>query len=315
MGALYDPKLDDHLDRRVAAIAAGQHGVFSRRQAVASGATKGAIAWRLKVGRWQVVHPRVYRLAGSVPTWRQHAMSCCLYLGEGAVVSHRAAARLSGLVSADRAPIEISAPRRSRRRPPAGVKVHWRADPMPDEDLTTIDRIPVTRPARTLLDMAATESEDFVERCLDDALRTRRVRLDHLERWLAARPRSRGRPTLLAMIAARKRQGVTESELEASALRAIRKAGLPPPVLQYVVRDRGRFVARVDLAYPEQRVAIEIDGFRHHDHRRTFDRERARGNHVVSLGWQLLRITAQHLLENPDAVTGWIRGALRRAGR
>jgi very-short-patch-repair endonuclease len=83
-------------------------------------------------------------------------------------------------------------------------------------------------------------------------------------------------------------------------------------MLQYAVTDGGgRFVGRVDFAYPAQRVAIEVDGFRHHDTRATFDDERARGNQLVAMGWQVLRITSKHLEEDPDGVVAWVRDALK----
>ena len=84
-------------------------------------------------------------------------------------------------------------------------------------------------------------------------------------------------------------------------------------MLQYVVRDGDRFVARVDFAYPDERVAIEADGYRYHDDRRTFDDERARGNDLEALGWRVLRVTSEHLERHRESVAEWIRRALSHA--
>ena len=68
-------------------------------------------------------------------------------------------------------------------------------------------------------------------------------------------------------------------------------AGLPAPVpqLPVLVGDR-RY--RLDLAYPEQRIAIELDGWAAHRSRRAFDLDRARGNDLELASWTLLRFTS-----------------------
>jgi len=185
-------------------------------------------------------------------------------------------------------------------------------DPIPPEDITTIDGIPVTKPARTLLDLATVEREDVIERCLDDLLRRRLVSCRSsrngsrsLARCVIAAAR-----VLQKLVDARATVGITESPLETQLLKLLQKEGLPIPMLQYVVEENGRFIARLDFAYPEQRVAIEADGFRYHDKRQGFDAERARGNEVEAMGWRVLRITSAHLLQEPASVISWVRRAL-----
>ena len=202
--------------------------------------------------------------------------------------------------------------RKRHRTEMNSVIVHWLKEPIPPEDITTIDGIPVTKPARTLLDLATVEPVEVIERCLDDALRRRLVSLPFLDRWLQqpVNKRHRGHRVLRRLVDARATTGVTESALEARVLKLIREAGLPLPMLQYVVEDGGRFVARIDFAYPEQKVAVEADGFRYHDGRQAFDDDRARGNVLESLGWRVLRVTSKHLDEYPDGVAEWVARAL-----
>lgn len=115
---------------------------------------------------------------------------------------------------------------------------------------------------------------------------------------------------LRRLVDSRAATGVTGSALEAQVLALLREEGLPMPMLQYVIESEGRFLARVDFAYPEQRVAIEVDGFMFHDTRDGFDRERARGNELEALGWRVLRITSAHLEHHREDVALWIRRAL-----
>jgi hypothetical protein len=315
MAVLYNVKRNSGgLDEQIAAIAARQHGLFGRAQAVALAAGSEAIRWRLRTGRWELVLPKVYRLAGTVETWDQRIMAVCLHWGPGAVASHRAAAKLRGLCDQRHARVEITVDRGRNRVRPRGVVVHRVTEPIPWEDVAKIGGIPVTKPARTLLDLASTEREEIAARFVDDAVRRRLVTLSHLERWLSdpRRKGHRGVPTLRRLVKERAVLGVTESSLESRALSLLREAGLPIPELQYSVEVLGTVIARLDFAYPEQRVAIEVDGFRFHDTRHGFDAERARGNELQALGWSVLRVTAKHLERYPENVLAWVRAALDR---
>ncbi len=316
LAVLYASKRNSsRADRLVSPLASRQHGLIARAQAIELGVTKHEVAWRIRAGRWDPLFPKVYRLAGVPATWRQFAMAACLHWGRGTVISHRAAARLGALDRFKNARVEVSVNRKRNRSRSPKVRIHWLAEPIPDEDVTTIDGIPVTKPARTILDLASTEPDAMVERCLDEALRRRLVSLPFLERWLAdpRRARHRGAAVLHRLIEDRATRGVTESPLEARALELLRESELPIPRLQYVVEHEGRFVGRVDMAYPEKRVALEIDGFQFHDTRHGFDAERARGNDLQALGWKVLRITAQHLEQHPEQVAEWVRRALADA--
>jgi hypothetical protein len=224
-------------------------------------------------------------------------------------VSFRAAAALWALPGFKTTRVEVTITAHRNRAGDHEIIVHAPRIPIPPGDITTLDAIPVTKPARTLLDIATVEAIDAIERCLDDALRRRLVSVPFLERWLQdpLRTRHRGARVLRRLVEERALRGVADSPLETRYLQLSRDLGLPSPMLQYVVKDQHRFVARLDFAYPEKRVGIEVDGFRHHDIRRTFDRERARGNALEALGWRILRVTAGH---DPDEIASWIRRAL-----
>lgn len=149
-------------------------------------------------------------------------------------------------------------------------------------DRTTVDAIPVTTPARTLIDLATCLDRDRLEEVLDDALRRRLVSLPKL-RW---RIKELGARTMLKQLVDERAHGVTESKLEIRVLRALRAAGLPEPVIQHPI---GRY--RVDFAYPASRIAIECDGYQFHSGRRAFDADRTRRNALSTMGWTVLHAT------------------------
>jgi len=86
-------------------------------------------------------------------------------------------------------------------------------------------------------------------------------------------------------------------------------AGLPRPVQQHKLRVNGRTI-RIDLAYPELRIAIEYDGWEYHSTRGAFDRDRARANELELLGWTVLRFTSK---SSDTTMVRTIRTAIRRA--
>ncbi len=83
-----------------------------------------------------------------------------------------------------------------------------------------------------------------------------------------------------------------ESDLEMRVLRAIVGSNLPEPCQQHTVTLAGRR-CRIDLAYPELKLAIEVDGWEHHRTRSAFDADRARENDLVAAGWRVLRFTSR----------------------
>ena len=312
MAASFSSKHTERVDARIEGLAARQHGLITRAQALRFGATPSMIRWRVRIQRWHVVHPNTYRIAGSPQTWHQRAMAACLYLGPPTTLSFRAAAALAGADGFKRSRLEVTVTQHRNRSGKHRLIIHIPEEPIPEEDITTIDGIRVTKPARTLLDLATVEPEAVVARCLDDALRRRLVSIPFLERWLddPRRRGHRGSRLLRRLVVERAVRGVTGSPQESTFLQLVVERGLPTPALQYVVKDGETFVGRVDFAYPAKRVAIEVDGFRHHDTRSTFDAERARGNALGALGWLVLRVTAAHLDRDPDAVIRWVERAL-----
>jgi len=149
----------------------------------------------------------------------------------------------------------------------------------------------VTRPARTLLDLAAVEPE-LVERALDDALVRGLTTLGSVVRMLdrAGGHGRAGTAVMRELVAARSAgQSPTDSPLEDRLVGILRRHGLPEPVRQHEVGFADGTRARIDLAYPEVRVGIEADGRIWHSGRVDFSRDRRRANRLAAVGWTLLR--------------------------
>lgn len=291
-----------------AQLAAVQHGVISRQQAFQLGLSKSTIYRRVDSGGWVVVLPGVYRLT-SVPTsWRQRLMAACVW-SEG-FASHRSAAALGGLDGFPPGPIEVSTTRKINSR--AGVIVH-RVDQLPAHKVTVLDGIPVTTPTSTLLDLGAVVDPTKVEFALEDALRKGLTSLPRL-RWELREAGGRGRrgTGILRSLLAERPPGYapTESSMEVRLLRLIKKARLPAPEAQFVIKDQGKFVARPDFAYPMALLAIEAQSYRYHSGRRVWHKDLARQNRLTRLGWRIIHVTYEDLRSRPAEVIAAIRHAL-----
>lgn len=273
------------MDAAIARIADRQHSLVLRAQALGVGMTDEMIRYRINTGRWIRVAAGVYRLAGAPVTWKQRALAACLISGPGAVVSHRSAAVLWGVSGFRPGPLEITVPPgRSGRNTLA--RVH-----RSDVEGVLRDRVPVTRPAQMLMDLAGVVSGDLLEEGVDDVLCRRLCRLEDLT------PRGALREVLEAWNG----DGLAEGVAEMRVVRALLAAGLEPPVRQYEIWIDGVFIARVDLAYPPFRLAMELDGFRWHAGRRPFRSDRVRRNRIERVGWRLLEAAPEDI---DDLVAG-----------
>jgi hypothetical protein len=171
--------------------------------------------------------------------------------------------------------------------------------------------IPVTSVARTLCDLTAVSLPWIVERAVDDALRQKIVRLDDIVD-VAERLEGRGRRRC-TMILDRRRPGFDpgESHPERRIADLLVGAGLPEPTMQHPVEINGKRY-RIDLCYPELRIAIEFDSWQFHSGRRSFDEDRARANQLVLLGFVVLHFTSK---SSDMVIVDTVRAAADRASR
>jgi very-short-patch-repair endonuclease len=174
--------------------------------------------------------------------------------------------------------------------------------------------VPVTSPLRMLVDLGAVLDAGAVEDVLDRTLERRLVTLAGVERALAELAgRGRAGAGVLRAVLEHRALGSArpESLLEPRMARLIRDAGLPSAAFQHEVRHAGRLVARVDFAYPDVRLAVEVDGWGSHSSPRAFQSDLARQNALVALGWTVLRFTWPDVVRRPAIVGTDIRRVLR----
>jgi very-short-patch-repair endonuclease len=305
------PSHNESVDAAIAALAAAQHSAFSRAQAVELGLTTKQIRYRVQTGRWSSLLPDVFEVAGSQRTSRQAAMAATLWAGEGALVSHAAAAVLWGFEGARARKVEIWTTRSVR----SDLAVVHRGTRLDRADRTMLGPIPITTPARTLIDMAGrledlrllSVMEDLIKRDLVDPDRLR-ARLDAL--------RSSGRPgggRLDALLAARGEGPAMESTLEALVWSLIVESGVRLPERQHWVEvPGGRY--RLDFCWPDLMLGLECDSYEHHGVRRAdWGKDRARYAELAVVGLRVMPVTWGVARHDPKRVLRWLRDGVRNA--
>jgi len=284
-----------------------QHGVFTLAQALEAGYTRPSIRRRLADGTWIELEPRAYLVVVGVdPTAKQRLIA--LTLATGGVASGRSAAALFGLMPFPPEP-EVTVVRGRRAAGHAGV---CSTRNLPSTDVTVVDGIPTTAPARTVIDVVPTlssrESEELVDRAIIRGV-VRATRLEHRARDLGS-PGRRGCATVLQLLATRHPElANARNGFEARALRLLERAGAPRPSVNFKVRSGGR-VRYLDLAWPALMIVVELDGRGPHSSRRVFDDDRARQNALVAEGWTVFRLTWTALERDPEAALAPILAAL-----
>lgn len=301
------------LDDRLLPVFAGQHWLVSRADVERAGGTVRAATHRVRTGTWERADRSVYRLAGAPRLWEASILALILSAGPPAVATHHTAAALHGIPGYGRGRPEVAIPRGTEHRR-EGVRMRSSTD-LDRCDPVVIAGIPTTDFGRTILDLARTASDRRLLRAIEWGRRNERVDWPSLISTLARHARQ-GRPgirRLRRVITANiDREEVTDSDFELLVLSLLAEHGLPTPVLHHQVWDGERFVAEVDLAYPQLRIAIELDGAIHLE-AQVRERDLPRQNDLVLLGWTVLRFSWQRFVDHPDAVLAEIRAARRAA--
>jgi Transcriptional regulator, AbiEi antitoxin/Protein of unknown function (DUF559) len=287
-------------ERALASIAERQHGAISRRQLIASGLSVRTIERRVEAGQLCLVHRGVYAVGPCRLEQRGLWMAAVLACGEDALLSHRSAAALWGLMRYTGGSVEVTSAR-GRRRP--GITVHEGA--IHPEDHATVGAVPVTSVARTLFDLAEVVAEDCLEGVFEEADRLRLPYLQELEAVCARGYGRRSLPVVRRLIDAARYVETTRSPLEDRVLALCRKYGLPPPATNVEVLGH-----EVDIYWPRQKLMIETDGYAYHGHRAAFERDRARDAAMQAAGYRVVRLTHRRLEGEPATVADEIRRLL-----
>lgn len=288
-------------------LARRQHDMVARSQLLALGLSDAAIRHRIVKGR---LHPKfrgVYAVGSPHITRRGWWTGAVLRCGSLAVLSDDSAGELMAIVSGHVWPIHVSVPRSACPRC-SSIRIHRRSDLIP-EDVTIVDGIPVTTPARTLLDLAARLSSVELEACVNAADKLEFIDPEELRSYVAARRGAPGAGALRELLD-RRTFRLTDSELERRFLRLVRSAGLPMPRTGKRVNG-----FKVDFFWPELGLVVETDGLRYHRTAAQQTRDHRRDQAHIATGLTALRFTHAQVHFEAASVIATLRAVSVRLGK
>lgn len=289
------------VEREIARIAARQDNVITGDQLRAAGLGRGAITHRVKAGAMQRLHTGVYLLGAAPPIPMARARAAILACGADAVVSHRSAACLLGLLPEIGSEVDVTVAGRNPGQRP-GIRRH-RVAQLPRQDVRTMRGLRISSVARSICDLAATESARDTEQAFQEALYRDIVTDTALKAVLEREPNRRGAPVIRSLI---QDPRLTRSERERRLLKLIDQAQLPKPLTNAPINGY-----KADIYWPQHNLVVEFDGWRAHGHRHAFESNRKRDQILVAAGIRVMRITDRQLENEPIAVTVRIARALR----
>jgi very-short-patch-repair endonuclease len=281
------------LELQIAQIAGRQDNLITWEQLVRVGVGRRAVARRVESGRWQRIHKAVYLIGPALPTLSAKARAAVLTCGHGAALSHRTAAVMWKLLPISPEPeLHVMVAGRNPGVKP-GIRIHRVAE-LPEDELAVRQGIPLTTPARTICDLAATEPLRDLESALAEA-RIHRLATDRqITKVIHRAPTRPGAPTIRTLLEQEDDSGYTRSKAERLLRDLIAKADLERPLFNEPVLG---FV--VDALWPRQRVIVEVDGYTYHQHRAAFERDRRRDQQLTAAGYRVIRITWIQLRDRP----------------
>ena len=291
--------------RELNRLAEAQFGVITRAQALACGYSDSAITRCIGDGLWERAHRGVYRLAPAARGFQADVMALVLRAPGRTWASHRAAAFLWGLEPDDEPVAEVSTTANVRHG-----HIH-QVRQMPAGDRRALGGLPCTSIERTLVDVGTVVTPRRLEAMVVAACRRGATTTERLWARLATPAGRRGPPHLRKVLDGWDQLAAPESALEVSLRRLMKRHRLPQGEPQWVVTDRGRIVARVDVAYPDRMIAVEADGYRWHGDAARWKKDLARRNALAQLGWRVLHFTWSDVRNEPERVAREIRNALR----
>lgn len=278
---------------------------------VAQGAAAGVDGHRLELLVAHAVVRRVlvgvYVCAAAPDTLAQRAQAASLVLKPFVVACDRTAAWLWGVDTFAYCELEILPPlevwtlrghNRVRRTGCAGGERD-----LAEDDVLVLDGVLATEPVRTALDLACRLGRRDGLAALDAFMRLHGLSHAQLRAKLVRYHRRRGVVQARQLVALA--DPLSESPGESWARMTIIEHGLPMPVLQHWVYDDGRPVFRLDLAYPEHKIAIEYDGREFHSTEERRLHDRVRRAWLEERGWTVIVLTKDDF--DVESALAWIR--------
>lgn len=294
------------IGRAVAALAARQHGVVTRRQLLDVGLTEDQIDRRIAAGELHRVYRGVYAVGHLRLTREGRYIAAVLAAGDGAALADVHAADLLGLKSTRQIDVHVAAPR--NRRPQPHLRIHRRC--LSADEITMRQGIPVTSAATTIHDLAAALSEAQVEHLIRKAEYANLTTTTLLVEQLKNHPNRQGAKTLRAALAnATQGKGITREELERRFKAFLREQAHPAPDYNQPIHlEHASY--EVDCLWRGERLVVELDGRAAHLNAAAFEADRARDAALTAAGFRVIRITWRQLRDGPDRIAAQLRALL-----
>jgi very-short-patch-repair endonuclease len=261
--------------------------VIAHHQLLRLGLSASAIQKRVLGGRLHPIYRGVYAVGHSLLGSKGRLMAAALAGGPDALISHRSAAALHGLLDDSRAVIDVVSP--THRRSRKGIKFHQSRQ----LDRAEVDRIPVTSVARTLLDIAPVVPKRRLVYALEQLEKQWTFDLTAIESVMS---RCRGHKGLKRL-----RQALQEIDpeaqyahegLERRFIAFCKRYGVQRPAMNAVVEG-----LTVDALWAQPKLIVQLDSWEHHKDRRAFEEDRRRDTVLALAGFQVLRVTDRQLTE------------------
>jgi very-short-patch-repair endonuclease len=297
-------------ERTVSTLAATQLGLFTIDQARQAGMTDRVIRHRRSTGAWRRVGPGVFAIAGAPTTWHQRLLACCL--GRNGWASHESAAELHGIGYLPRGHVVVTVGPDGRNRSAGIGRVH-ESNATQAKWFTSVGPVPVTTPARTIIDLAAVLRVEQLARALDDALGRGAVGIaEEIDAFNALAVRGRRGVARLRPLLEERGAGVAfdTTHLERMFSRLVRDNALPEPDRQVLI-GLDRPIGTVDFVFRSHGLIVEVDGRLGHSQLLDFESDRRRDQQALVAGFRVVRFTYRQLRDRPDEVVEVLRALLR----
>jgi very-short-patch-repair endonuclease len=295
-------------DAAVSWVASRQLGLITMAQLHVAGIGRGGVRRRRENTTLHPMYRGVYLVGNPIPSPGALELGAVLACGERTLVSHRPAAALWNVAKPAAGDVVVTViARRCRSR--QGLRVH-RIETLDPRDASKRRGIPITAPARTLIDYASTTGAEEVERAIAEALALRLVTEPQIRAALARAPHRGGAAQVRAILGRPGGPRRTRTDGERAMLRLIRAAKLPEPLTNHPVEG-----FNADFFWPEVGLIVELDGGDFHRPRPAFERDHRRDIVHTAAGLEVLRVSGRQLAQELLYIATVIARAYDRRSR
>jgi very-short-patch-repair endonuclease len=281
------------IDAALANLAAKHCGLIRAADLTSAGIDRDVVTDRARLGVITSLQPHVWLFGQATPTFSQQCQAA-VWTSDGTLGGPSALVWHSVLREPHRGMHPTVVLERNNRPTIRDAKT-LRSTKLLAGDRCTENGLSVTSIPRTLLDSATELSIDVLERALDDALLAGKTTITRVKGRLDQAPHHRGVRDLRALINDRLPKNgelkgrITRSRAEQRIKRVILSLDVPAPQFNFRIPISGGSV-ELDVAWPEFRVGLNVDGFQWHGGRRDWKRDLQRDHQITVAGWNVKRI-------------------------